>query len=84
MDVVHFSLNLPQEVEVLGMTKGRVALPFGVVVVTTTSQALFIPDSTCRRQVRLLPMNKPPAHGFGFMEVVLTRTLSPIFRNEPT
>ena len=52
-DVVHFSLNLPQEVEVLGMTKGRVALPFGVTVVMTASRASFIPFPTCRRQVGL-------------------------------
>jgi len=40
------------------MTKGRVALPFGVMAVTTASQTLFVPDSTCRKQVRLLLMNK--------------------------
>jgi len=40
------------------MTKGRVTLPFGGMVATTTAQTLFIPDETCRRQVTLLPMNK--------------------------
>jgi hypothetical protein len=38
------------------MTKGRVALPFGVMVVMTTAQTLFISDETCRRQVELLLM----------------------------
>jgi hypothetical protein len=42
----------------LGMTKGRVALPFGVMAILTTSQALFISPSTCRRQVRLLGMTR--------------------------
>ena len=40
----------------LGMTKGRVVLPFGVMVATATSQTLFIPPSTCRRQAQLLGM----------------------------
>jgi hypothetical protein len=40
------------------MTKGRVALPLGVMAVTTTSQTLFIPLATWRRQVSLLGMTK--------------------------
>ena len=40
------------------MTKRRVAFPFGVMVVMTTSRTSFIPPSTCHRQVELLPMNK--------------------------
>jgi hypothetical protein len=36
------------------MTKGKVALPLGVMAATTTSQTLFIPDETCCRQVTLL------------------------------
>jgi hypothetical protein len=36
------------------MTKGRVELPFGVMVVMTTAGTLFIPDETCRWQVSLL------------------------------
>ena len=42
----------------LGMTKGRVTLPFGGMVVTTTAETLFIPDETCRRQVTLLLMTQ--------------------------
>jgi hypothetical protein len=44
--------------QALGMTKGRVALPFGVRLVMTSSETLFIPGETCRRQVKLLRMNK--------------------------
>jgi hypothetical protein len=34
-----------RQVEMLGMTKGRMALPFGVMVVMTASQALsFLPQ----------------------------------------
>ena len=40
------------------MTKGRVALPFGVKVVMTTLQTSFVSPSTCRRQVELLGMTK--------------------------
>jgi hypothetical protein len=40
------------------MTKGRVTLPFGGMVVTTTAQTLFIPDETCRRQVTLLGVRR--------------------------
>jgi hypothetical protein len=47
----HFSLYLPQASRLLGMTKGRVALPFGAVAVMTTSQTLFISPSTFLRQV---------------------------------
>src|SRR5271156_3454209 len=43
----------------LGMTKGRGTLPFGVMVIMTTTQMLFIPLVTCRRQFRLVLMNKP-------------------------
>ena len=40
------------------MTKRRVAHPFGLMAVTTTSQTLFIPGETCRRQVTLLLMTR--------------------------
>jgi hypothetical protein len=40
------------------MTKGRAALPFGVMVVMRTSQTLFIPPSTCLRQAGLLLMTQ--------------------------
>ena len=51
------------------MTKGRLALPLGVMAVMTSSETLFIPGETCRRQVRLLLMTPggfsaaPPALG---------------------
>jgi hypothetical protein len=40
----------------LGMTKGRVALPFGVMV--EASQTSFIPPSTCQGQVTVLLMTR--------------------------
>ena len=40
------------------MTKGRGALPFGVMVVMTASRTPFIRFPTCRRQVRLLLMTR--------------------------
>jgi len=43
-----------RQVEMLGMTKGRVTLPFGGTVVMTASRTSFRPFPTCRRQVRLL------------------------------
>jgi hypothetical protein len=41
----------------LGMTKGRVTLPFGVLVVITISQTLFIED--CVRDAEGLPTKQP-------------------------
>ena len=40
------------------MTKGRVALPFGVMAVMTTSQTVFITPSTCLRQGEMFGMTK--------------------------
>ena len=45
----------------LGMTKGRVALPLGVMAVMTAPQPCSFPPATCRMQVRLLLMNKRTA-----------------------
>ena len=42
----------------LGMTKGRVSLPFGVMAVMIASRTSFVPFPTCRRQVRLLLMTR--------------------------
>jgi hypothetical protein len=64
-DVVHFSLYFPQASRGLGVTKGSRTLSFGLMVVMTNSQMLFIPDSTCRRQVRLLLMTQGGGFGVG-------------------
>ena len=42
----------------LGMTKGRVALPLGVMAVMKAPQPSFIPSVTCRWQVQVLLMTQ--------------------------
>jgi hypothetical protein len=49
-------LQIPRLPRVRLMTKERVALPLGVMVVMTATETLFIPGETCRRQVGLLLM----------------------------
>jgi len=57
------------------MTKGRVALPFGVRLVMTSSETLFIPGETCRRQVKLLQMTR--GQGFWSSCLLAGRTAGP-------
>jgi hypothetical protein len=65
----HSSLDLPQASWLLGMTKGRVALPFGVTVVMTTSQHL----RAAREQYLALPAKSVR---WGFRPIVFVpRTL---------
>jgi hypothetical protein len=71
---VNFTLNLPQASQLDGMTKGRVALPFGVIAVMIASRTSFIPFPTCRKQVRLLLMNQ----GFRSNWVRVERTVAPL------
>jgi hypothetical protein len=70
---VHFTLNLPQASQAARDDKGEGGASIWCVVMTT-SQTLFTPGSTCRRQVRLLLMNK---RNFGSNSMLVQQTAGP-------